>query len=361
MAKTTTKRETAMDFLGGLDDDAGGPKQYLPVSSLMPDPDQPRKKFDPDAMDNLEAGIKSDGILQPLLVRESGTTPAYIITDGERRWRIAGKLQLDEVPVLIRNDIDAKRLRFVQAMANVNRENLTDYELAIVIREQLDENPKLKQKDMARQLGFHPATITRLLALLEPEYADLAKDGMIESAWALAQLKKLDDSARDVLLSAAHRGQVITRDTVEEHKAEAAAQAAALASAVVSQAGDGVGTSAEPETDGGDAGQVHAADAGTDEGAGADDPGSGSVATPRQKPEGMGKAPASASVKIALKIEDVELLIPYFVDKEAEKLDVKMSRDTAVGLLEKLGQPVPAELADFPDAIKTGIQSLLTH
>ena len=54
------------------------------------------------------------------------------------------------------------------------------------------------------------------------------------------------------------------------------------------------------------------------------------------------------------------MLIPYFVDKEAEKLDVKMSRDTAVGLLEKLGQVVPDELADFPQAIKDGIQKVLT-
>lgn len=368
MAKTTTKRETAMDFLGGLDDDlgAGGPKQYLPPSDLMPDPDQPRKKFDEDGMANLEAGIKSDGILQPILIRESGTTPPYIITDGERRWRIADKLQLAQVPVLIRNDIDAKRLRFVQAMANVNRENLSDYELATVIQQQLDENPKLKQKDMARQLGISPATVTRLLALLEPEYADLAKAGMIESASALAQLKKLDDTARASLLDAAQHGQVITREAVEERKTEAAAQAAALASAVMSQASEP--GSAEPDgnpaagSGGQQLGDVDVGGPASDLVDGQADAGTGtSVATPREKPEGMGKAPASSSVKIALKIEDVELLIPYFVDKEVEKLDVKMSRDTAVGLLEKLGQPVPAELADFPDAIKTGIQSLLSN
>ncbi|MDO5693668.1 MAG: ParB/RepB/Spo0J family partition protein [Pseudomonadota bacterium] len=360
-ATKMTKRETAMDFLGGLDDVTSAPPQYVPASSLAPDPDQPRQTFAQEAMDNLVAGIKSDGVLQPLLVRESGGNPPYIITDGERRWRAAQILKLDELPVLVRNDIDAKRLRFVQVMANANRENLTDIELATVIQQQLDENPKLKQKDMARQLGLSAATVTRLLAMLEPEYADLAKSGLIESASALAQLKTLDDASRAQLIEAAQHGQAITREAVDNRKAEIAAEAAVLAGAVVAQGqtNDEVSAVGADSTQDGntDATGDNAGDPPDFDGAAASET---TVATPREKPDGSGKAPAAATVKITLKIEDVELLIPYFVDKEAEKLDVKMSRDTAVGLLEKLGQPVPPELADFPQAIKDGIQALLT-
>lgn len=351
--------ETAMDFLGGLTDDAIAPKQFLPVGDLAPDPDQPRKNFDQDALDNLAAAIKSDGILQPLLVRESGGEPPYIITDGERRWRAAQAAGLEEVPCLIRNDIDASRMRFVQAMANVNREDLTDFELATVIQQQLEENPKLKQKNMAKLLGISESTVTRLLALLAPEYVELAKAGMIESASTLVQLKKLDDDARAALLEAAQDGKVITRDAIEEVKAEAAAAAAAAMPPATDDvsAGEDVQDDDQDDADQGTPDQ-DAADAPWGGGDDQDAPTEGAIATPRDK-EPTGKAPASATVKISLKVEDVELLIPYFVDKEAEKLDIKMSRDTAAGLLEKLGQYVPDALEEFPDAIKTGIQSLL--
>lgn len=333
------KRETAMDFLGGLDDTASAPPQHLPVSSLMPDPEQPRKHFDQEALDRLAAGIKADGLLQPLLVRESGTNPPYIITDGERRWRAAQVAGLDQVPCYIRSDIDTGRMRFVQAMANANRENLTDFELATVVQEYLDANPKSKQKDVAKLLGISAASITRLLALLEPEYVELARSGLIESASALSHFKSLDANSQSKLLEAAQQGEAITRDAVEARKSVQAAEAEAITEAIEGASTDSGGTSALADED--------------------SQPDPGAVATPRNKPPASG-APANPTVKLSLKIEDVELLIPYFVDKEAEKLDVKMSRDTAVGLLEKLGQVVPDELADFPQAIKDGIQKVLT-
>lgn len=360
---------TAVDFLGALTEDTFTPKQFLPVSDLAADPDQPRKNFDQDALDNLAAAIKSDGILQPLLVRESGGTPPYIITDGERRWRAAQAVGLEEVPCLIRNDIDAARLRFVQAMANVNRENLTDFELATVIQQQLDENPKLRQKNMAKLLGISESTVTRLLALLAPEYVELAKAGMIESASTLVQLKKLDGEARAALLEAAQGGQVITRDAIEEAKASAAAEAAAAAAATPPAPADADGASEDVQDNDQDDADEGTSDqdaaespwGGSDDlGEGLDAPSEGAIATPRDK-EPTGKAPASATVKISLKVEDVELLIPYFVDKESEKLDIKMSRDTAAGLLGKLGQYVPDTLQEFPDAIKAAIQSLLSR
>lgn len=349
---TKMKRETAMDFLGGLEDTASAPPQHLPVSSLMPDPEQPRKHFDQEALDRLAAGIKADGVLQPLLVRDSGTNPPYIITDGERRWRAAQAAGLDQVPCYIRTDIDAGRMRFVQAMANANRENLSDYELATVIQEHLDANPKLKQKDVAKLLGISAASITRLLALLEPEYVELAKSGLIESASALSHFKNLDADSQSKLLEAAQQGAAITRDAVEARKSVQAAEAAAI---------EGAGTT-PVSADSGEAGGAAAnenegSEAGEGEGGGGQD--SGTVATPRDKPPASG-APANPTIKLSLKIEDVELLIPYFVDKEAEKLDVKMSRDTAVGLIENLGQTVPVDLADFPQAIKDGIQKALT-
>jgi ParB family chromosome partitioning protein len=337
MATKKMKRETAMDFLGGLDDMDALP-QHLPVSSLMPDPDQPRKHFDQEALDRLAAGIKTDGVLQPLLVRHSGTTPPYIITDGERRWRAAQAVGLDQLPCYIRTDIDAGRIRFVQAMANANRENLSDFELATVIQEHLEANPRLKRKDVAKLLGISASSITRLLALLEPEYVDLAKSGLIESASALSHFKNLDTDSQNKLLEAAQQGETITRDAVEALKSAQAVQAETVETAVMPELEDPGDTGAAV----GDSGDTI------------------DVATPRDKPPASG-APANPTVKLSLKIEDIELLIPYFTDKESEKLDIKMSRDTAVGLIENLGQTVPVELVDFPQAIKDGIQNTLTR
>lgn len=376
------KRETAIDFLGGLGDDSEAPPLYLPVSSLMRDPDQPRRKFAEDELQRLAAGIKSDGILQPLLVRETGSNPPYMITDGERRWRAAQLVKLDQVPCFIRNDIDAKRLKFIQAMANANRVDLADYELAVVIQEQLDNNPKLKKKDVAEQLGKDPSAISRLLALLEPAFSDLAKAGLIEGAATLSHFKSLDEESKAQLLEAAQQGQPITRDAIEVRKAAVAADSAVAGGLAVpgSISSEEPGGSAQAlETSGNssssapfdtledpavDVGQGGDGSAGEHAGEGGDpsndsDAGT-SVATPRDKPTGAHKAPPlNPGVKISLKIEDVELLIPFFVDKEAEKLDVKMSRDTAMGLIEKLGITVPGELADYPQAIKDGIAKQL--
>lgn len=381
MASKRDTAVTAVDFLGGLGDLVEAPPLYLSVASLERDPDQPRRHFGEEELQRLAAAIKSDGILQPLLVRETGGNPPYIITDGERRWRAAQLVKLDQVPCFIRNDIDGKRLRFIQAMANANREDLTDYELAVVIQEQLDNNPKLKKKDVAEQLGKDPSAISRLLALLEPTFAELAKVGLIEGASTLSHFKALDEESKNLLLEEASQGTPITRDAIETRKAALASQKAAAdatrstgtdasndessddtpassTAASTSTAADLSTGQLDPSSE-----ELHDSPEGdqssTGEGESASSDGT-SVATAREKPAGASKAPPlNPGVKITLKIEDVELLIPFFVDKEAEKLDLRMTRDTAMGLIEKLGIEVPGELADYPTAIKDGISKQL--
>jgi ParB family chromosome partitioning protein len=337
----STKRETAIDFLGGLDDPASNPPQYVAITSLMPDSNQPRKEFDHEALQRLAAGIKSDGVLQPLLVRDSGTNPPYIITDGERRWRAAQLIKLNELPILIRNDIDQNRLRFAQAMANANRENLTDYELAIVIQEQLDNNPKLKKKDVAEQLGKDAATISRLLALLDPTYSELAKNGLIENASTLSHFKALDDDSKAKLLEDAQNGKTITRDLIEQRKAEIAALTTSAILENTAQDKNLASSKINDAMDDENHEQII-------------------VAMPQEKSEGLTtKVSVVPTVRLSLKVEDIELLIPFFVDKEAEKLDVKMSIDTAIGLIEKLGQTVPIEITNYAQTIKDGIKNFL--
>ncbi|WP_404303483.1 ParB/RepB/Spo0J family partition protein [Alicycliphilus denitrificans] len=353
---------SAIDFLSTLGD-TEEQRTDIAVTDISPDPAQPRRVFNEDEMAFLERGIKNSGILQPLLLRTApaGSGTKYILIDGERRWRIAQRANLTTVPALIRDDIPAARLRFIQAMANNNRASLTDYELAIVIKEELDNDSKLKKKDVAELLGLNASQVSRLLALLEPEFAELAQSGKIASADALAKLKALEPESRERLMLEAQTGDfVISRDAVEaESKAVKAQQEAQEpAQEPGNQAGHDTGTATDSSAlQGGADGSPSGFD---DSDHGGTPPSTApTVATPRPK-EPTSKAPASSSVKLTLAVEDVELLIPYFVAKDQEKVELKMSQDTAMGLIEKLtGGKAPAELADYAQAIKDGIQAQL--
>lgn len=349
---------SAIDFLSTLGD-TEEQRTDISVTDISPDPAQPRRVFNDEEMAFLERGVKNSGILQPLLLRTAppGHATKYILIDGERRWRIAQRVNLTTVPALVRDDIPPARLRFIQAMANNNRASLTDYELAIVIKEELDNDSKLKKKDVAELLGLNASQVSRLLALLEPEFAELAQSGKIASADALAKLKALEPESRERLMLEAQTGDfVISRDAVEaESKAVKAQQEAQEPG---NQAGHDTGTATDSSAlQGGTDGTPSGFD---DSDHGGTPPSTApTVATPRPK-EPTSKAPASNSVKLTLAVEDVELLIPYFVAKDQEKVELKMSQDTAMGLIEKLtGGKAPAELADYAQAIKDGIQAQL--
>ena len=105
----------AGDRPGAADGRAAGPKRELPIEQLKPNPDQPRRIFDKDAIEELAASIAAKGMLQPILVRPRGG--AYEIVAGERRWRAAQKAQLHNVPVIIREltDEDAAEIALFAA------------------------------------------------------------------------------------------------------------------------------------------------------------------------------------------------------------------------------------------------------
>lgn len=89
-----------------MTEDASPDLTRLPVREIEPDPDQPRKNFDEDAMAALAESIGENGLLQPIAVRAKKTGPGYVIIAGERRWRAARMAGLDEVPVLIKEVTD---------------------------------------------------------------------------------------------------------------------------------------------------------------------------------------------------------------------------------------------------------------
>jgi len=135
----------------------------LPIEKLQRGEYQPRTNMDPDSLQELAESIKSQGIIQPILVRPV-SDDQYEIIAGERRWRAAQIAQLDEVPVLIRNIPDEATLA-VALIENIQRENLNPVEEAVGLKRLMDEFD-LTHEEMAKSVGRSRTAVTNLLRLL---------------------------------------------------------------------------------------------------------------------------------------------------------------------------------------------------
>lgn len=140
------------------------PETTLPLASLIPSIVQPRRQFDDDALNALASSIKSQGVLQPLLVRPAKMQGQYEIIGGERRWRAAKMAGLTQVPVIIR-ELDDGRALEVALVENVQRADLNPLEEAAGY-ERLVAEFNYTHEDMARVTGKSRSHITNLLRLL---------------------------------------------------------------------------------------------------------------------------------------------------------------------------------------------------
>jgi ParB family chromosome partitioning protein len=144
----------------------------LPVESLVPNPQQPRKSFDARALEELAISIRTSGLLQPLVVRLRGSQ--YEILVGERRWRAAQQAGLTRVPVIVREASDAEALE-LGLVENLLREDLNPVEAAQAYQRLLAEFG-WTQEELAQRLGKDRSSIAnalRLLRLPEPIQEDL--------------------------------------------------------------------------------------------------------------------------------------------------------------------------------------------
>ena len=136
--------------------------QTVAIERIRPNPNQPRKNFESNSLDDLIASIKEKGVLQPLIVRAVGNN--FEIVAGERRWRAAQKAQIHKLPVIIRNFTDAEVLE-VAIIENIQRADLNPIEEAASFR-QLMERFGHTQEMMAEALGKSRSYIANLLRLL---------------------------------------------------------------------------------------------------------------------------------------------------------------------------------------------------
>ncbi|NJD91466.1 MAG: ParB/RepB/Spo0J family partition protein [Geobacter sp.] len=131
----------------------------IPLTRLVPDPAQPRKYFDEQALTELQVSLKRHGVLQPILVRE-GQDGAYVIVSGERRFQAARNLALESVPALV---IDGEPAE-IAIIENLLRENLTAIEEAEAI-ERLRTLHDYSLNDLSQALGKANSTISEILSL----------------------------------------------------------------------------------------------------------------------------------------------------------------------------------------------------
>ena len=134
----------------------------VPISSIRPDPDQPRKEMDAEGLASLTESIKAHGILQPLLLKATGND--FQIVAGERRWRAAGAAGLQEVPARV-IDVSEEALREISLIENIQREDLSPLEIATALQA-LMKTFGLTQEDMASRIGWNRATVANRLRLL---------------------------------------------------------------------------------------------------------------------------------------------------------------------------------------------------
>jgi ParB family chromosome partitioning protein len=177
-------------LLGNPDDDAAAAGETLgnlPVAAIRAGQYQPRHHFDEAALDELAASIKSQGLIQPIVVRDVGRGQ-YELIAGERRWRAAKKAGLREIPAVVR-DIPAQSVLAVALIENIQREELTALEEAHALRRLIDEF-KLSQQQAADAVGRSRVAVANLLRLLElPEpIRELLDDRRIEMGHARALL-----------------------------------------------------------------------------------------------------------------------------------------------------------------------------
>lgn len=159
----------------------------LPIERLEPNPDQPRRDFAPDALQELAESIRAKGIIQPLIVRENPRkSNSYEIVAGERRWRAAQIAQLHEVPVIVR-DFDDTEVLEVAIIENIQRADLNPIEEALGYR-QLMERFGHTQEKIAEGLSKSRSHIANLLRLLNlPEEVQLwLREGKLTAGHARA-------------------------------------------------------------------------------------------------------------------------------------------------------------------------------
>ncbi len=173
----------------------------VPVEKIVPNPNQPRRDFAPDALQDLASSLRQKGVIQPLIVRAISGSDKFEIVAGERRWRAAQLAGLHVLPVIVREFDDSEVIE-IAIIENIQRADLNAIEEALAYRQLMDKFGHTQEK-LAEALSrsrSHIANMLRLLSLPDDVQARV-RDGSLSAGHARALIPSTNPSevARQVV------------------------------------------------------------------------------------------------------------------------------------------------------------------
>ena len=174
--------------------EASGALREVPLSSIRPNPFQPRREFAAEGLAELAASLEASGLLQPIIVRSHRA--GYEIVAGERRWRAAEQLGWQTISAVVR-DVDDQALLTLALIENLQRDDLTPIDEALGYRRLIDEFG-VDQTEVARLVGRNRSTVANSLRLLS----------LPDEVQALVQRRELSAGHARALLSLDHPGEI---------------------------------------------------------------------------------------------------------------------------------------------------------
>jgi ParB family chromosome partitioning protein len=203
-----------------LHDSGPGALQEIPAADIVANPNQPRTRFDEEAITALADSIRELGVLQPLIVRHADGG-GYTLVAGERRLRAARRIGLQTVPAIVRDTDDAMSLAHA-IVENVQREDLNALEEATAYQ-QLIEEFGLTHEQVASRVGKSRAAVTNFVRLLQlaPSIQVLVRDGRLQMGHARALLGTPDREYQETLARRAVADEMSVRaveEAVREHE-----------------------------------------------------------------------------------------------------------------------------------------------
>lgn len=183
----------------------------IDIKKVEPNREQPRKKFDEDALIELSESIKQFGVLQPLLCQERDDY--YEIIAGERRWRAAKIAGIKEVPVIIKK-LSEQEIMEISLIENLQREDLNPIEEALAYKRLIDEF-KLKQDEVAERVSKSRTAVTNAMRLLKlnEKVQQMVIDEMLTTGHARSLLGIEDQDIQYVLAQQIFDQKLSVRDT----------------------------------------------------------------------------------------------------------------------------------------------------
>lgn len=220
------------------------PAREIDVTQIVPNPEQPRTRFEEKSLDDLANSIAVNGIVQPIVVRSTGDN-TYQIVAGERRWRAAQRAGLKKVPVVFK-EIDDDKVLEIALIENIQRQDLNPIEEAAAYRKLID-SIGLTQEQVSERVGKERSLIATSLRLLKlpPEVQTLVEEGKISAGHGRALLLSEDKAVQIRMARAIIEKQMSVREAERTIKRESDKTIATVAAKAVSGSVDANFKSAE--------------------------------------------------------------------------------------------------------------------